>query len=119
MGDRLSDGINDHSDYLTTDPVGATGLNPDRELRCLCHSHHYPSLSSCACISVATILAIRSRDYFRPCASLALSISFSALSSAWPSLALASPARRSALPSDSRSLLPVRVPATSLAWPFT
>ena len=69
-----------------------------------------------------------SAHYFRCSASLTLSTTSSALSSAlsitsstlsfaWSSFSLASPARRSALPSDSRSLLPVRLPAASLTRP--
>jgi len=39
MGDRPSDGVNDHANYLATDPIGAGGVGSDRELRRLCHNH--------------------------------------------------------------------------------
>ncbi len=38
MSDPL-EGANDHTAHLATDPIGAAGIDPDRESRQLCHSH--------------------------------------------------------------------------------
>jgi hypothetical protein len=42
VGERLSNGIDDHSGHLAAHPVTTTGFGPDSELRCLGHDAFLP-----------------------------------------------------------------------------
>jgi len=45
MGHRPSDGVNDHTNHLATDPIGTAGVGSDRKLGLLCHTTYLVPLN--------------------------------------------------------------------------
>src|SRR5665213_3648772 len=103
-------GLHDCNPLISTSDAGLTLTNPPRRL-------HWSRLTNLLDRSAGTA-GQTTNLYYLWRTSFTLSMPSSTFSSTLPTFSLTSPAWRSALPSDFRSLFPVRSPAASFALPF-